>query len=61
MVNPDDIAVAINPRKNKILLYAQMVLSSVQFEIFRKLVLDELGNSGFVKDVHELFRSKKER
>ena len=61
MIKPEDIVKVIDPRKNKILLCAQMAMQPVQFSAFRKLFLDELGNNGFVKDLYQLFAKNKER
>ena len=61
MVKPEDIVTVIDPRKNKILLYAQLAMQPTQFSTFRKLFLDELGNDGFVKDLYRLFAKDKER
>lgn len=42
---------ALNPRKNKLLLFAQMAMSQSQFIAFRALLLDELGQRGLERDL----------
>ena len=54
MVSPQHIAELLNPRKNRLLLYAEAALPEKQFAAFRKLLLDELGNSGLIGDLEEL-------
>lgn len=36
----------LNPRKNRVLLYAEAALPQSQFNAFKKLFLDEFGRSG---------------
>jgi hypothetical protein len=55
MVTLDDIINTVKPRINKVLLFAQSSLPEHQFQAFRKLLLDELGNSGLNKDFARLF------
>lgn len=55
------IADALDRRKNRLLLVAQAALPPSQFEAFRKITLDELGKSGFQKDVEEALKRLKER
>lgn len=55
MVELQDIVALLNPRKNRLLLYAEAALPERQFSAFRKLVLDELGNSGLIKDLEGLY------
>ena len=61
MVRPDEIMAALDVRKNKILRLAQAALPEHQFMAFRTLVLDELGNSGFMRDLHQILSKHKER
>ena len=61
MVKPDEIMAALDSRKNKILRLAQAALPPQQFVAFRTLVLDELGNSGFMKDLHQILLKHKDR
>ena len=54
MVRLQDIVELLNPRKNRLLLYAEAALPERQFAAFRKLLLDELGNGGLIKDLERL-------
>ena len=58
MVMLNEVIDAIKPRINRVLLVAQSSLPEHQFQAFRKLVLDELGNSGLYKDLGRLFQEK---
>jgi len=60
-VNAEDIRQAINPRLNRLLLFGQMAMSESQFKAFRKLVLDELGNSGLHQDLDRLLSKEKQQ
>lgn len=51
----------LNERKNRLLLTAQVGLPEKQFEAYRKILLDELGRSGFEKDLEEAFQQHKDR
>jgi hypothetical protein len=55
MVRLPDIVALVKPRIHKLLLVAEAALPEGQFAAFRKIVLDELGNSGLNKDLEELF------
>ena len=55
MVTLTDVMETIRPHINRVLLYAESSLPEAQFKAFRKLVLDELGNSGLNKDLERLF------
>ena len=44
---------ALDRRKRRLLLVAQTALPSTQFEAFRKIVLDELGKSGFQQELED--------
>ena len=61
MVNLDEIHGAIRPRMAQVLLLAQSSLPPAQYEAYRKLVLNEFGNSGLVKDLQRLFVDRKDR
>lgn len=52
-----DIKALIEPRKNNILLGAEMAMPESQFKAFRKFFLDELGNNGFYADLERLLES----
>jgi hypothetical protein len=51
----------LDRRKNRLLLVAQAALPASQYEAFRKIVLDELGKSGFQKDVEDALKRIKDR
>jgi hypothetical protein len=52
----------LNRRKNKLLLAAQSAMPAEQFESYRKQLLNELGNSGFRRELeNELRKWFKER
>jgi len=61
MVKLEEILEAINARKNRLLLLAEAALPASQFAAYRKLFLDELGNSGLGKDLEQVFTRCKER
>ena len=58
VVTLQQVIEAIKPRINRVLLFAQASLPEHQFQAFRKLLLDELGNSGLNRDLTLLFESK---
>jgi hypothetical protein len=58
MVTLPQVIEAIKPRINRVLLFAQASLPEHQFQAFRKLVLDEFGNSGLNIDLTQLFEQK---
>lgn len=45
---------ALNERKNRLLLTAQVGLPDNQFEAYRKILLDELGRNGFEQDLEKI-------
>lgn len=47
---------ALNERKNRLLLTAQVGLPDHQFEAYRKILLDELGRNGFERDLEEILK-----
>jgi hypothetical protein len=51
----------LNERKNRLLQVAQVGLSDNQFKAYRMILLDELGRSGFEKDLEEILRLYTER
>lgn len=51
----------LNPRKNRVLLVAQSSLSESQFRAFKKLFLDEFGQSGFEKDLERILAEKQHK
>ena len=48
----------LNPRKNKVLLYAQTAMSEHQFVAFKKLFLDEFGERGFEGELKPLLMDR---
>lgn len=58
MVTFDSVKTLIDPRKNKVLLFAEMALPKSQFLAFRKLFLDEFGKSGLESDLVRVFNEK---
>ena len=61
MVRLQDIVELLNPRKNRLLLYAEAALPERQFAAFRKLLLDELGNGGLIRDLEGLYGTGQDR
>jgi hypothetical protein len=57
MVKKEEIEQAVRSHVNRVLLAAQIGLLPHQFDAFRKLCLDEFGNSGFGKDLEKIFHS----
>ena len=51
----------LNERKNRLLQYAQVGMSQSQFEVFRKLLLDELGKNGYEKELEDALSQHTER
>ena len=58
MVTLAEVMEAVQPHINRVLLYAESSLPEGQFRAFRKLVLDELKNSGLNKDLKRLFEKQ---
>lgn len=44
----------LNARKNRVLTIAQSSLPEHQFQAFKKLYLDEMGERGFEKELKQL-------
>jgi hypothetical protein len=57
----EEVLAAIDRKKARILLFAESSLPATQYQAFRKLVLDELGNSGLVGDLKRLYTESKGR
>ena len=51
MVMVEAIREVLNVRKRRLLLFAEAALPQAQFQAFRKLVLDEMGNTGLEQDL----------
>lgn len=54
----DLVESVLNRRKNKLLLAAETALPPEQFKGYRKQVLNELGRSGFRKDLEDELRKR---
>ena len=55
MVTRELIEELIRARLNQVLLVAEASLPESQFKAFRKLTLDQFGNSGLGKDLERIF------
>ena len=51
MVTKEAIVPLVNARLNRVLLIAQAALPEHQFEAFRRLILDEFGRAGLIRDL----------
>ena len=51
MVTKEAILPLVNARLNRVLLIAQAALPEHQFEAFRRLILDEFGRAGLIRDL----------
>jgi hypothetical protein len=58
VVTKEHIDQLINPRINQLLLVAETALPPSQFQAFRKITLNEFGNSGLGKELDRLFKEK---
>jgi len=54
----DLVESVLNRRKNKLLLAAEAALPPEQFKSYRKQMLNELGRSGFRKDLEDELRKR---
>ena len=51
----------LNVRKRRLLLFAEAALPQGQFQAFRKLVLDEMGNTGLEQDLVRVVADMRQR
>lgn len=51
----------LNVRKRRLLLFAEAALPQAQFQAFRKLVLDEMGNTGLEQDLVRVVAEVRQR
>ena len=51
MLNKEAILPLVNARLNRVLLIAQAALPEHQFEAFRRLILNEFGRAGLIRDL----------
>ena len=61
MVTLADILDVVNPRKNQVLLAAQMALPESQFNAFRKYFLDVFGRAGLERDLERLMTAHEDQ
>ncbi len=54
MGNRDDIRTLINPRLKRVLTILEVSVPKEKYGTCRKVVLDEFGNSGLVRELEEL-------
>jgi hypothetical protein len=54
MVSKEDIRTLINPRLNRVLTAMELSVPKDKYGTCRKLILNEFGNSGLVRDLEEL-------
>lgn len=55
MVSPDRIANMLGERIGRILDAAELGLDQQKFEVFRRIVLNEMGEKGLRRDLKALF------
>lgn len=53
MVTRRDLGELLNRRVNRVLDVAEAALPPAQFKAFRRIVLDEFGNSGLLGELRE--------
>lgn len=61
MVIVEAIREVLNVRKRRLLLFAEAALPQAQFQAFRKLVLDEMGNTGLEQDLVRVVAEDRQR
>ncbi len=61
MVIIEAIREVLNLRKRRLLLFAEAALPPAQFQAFRKLVLDEMGNTGLEQDLVRVVAEVRQR
>ena len=55
MVIKEEIMDLVKAHVNRVLLFAESSLPESQFRAYRKLILDEFGQSGFGKELERIF------
>ena len=60
MVTLPAILALLNPRKNRVLRFAEAALPETQFRAFRGLLLDEFGREGLEKDLERLVAEREQ-
>lgn len=61
MVTKEEIMDLVRMHLNRVLLMAESSLSESQFKAYRKLVLDEFGQSGLDKELETIFKKGEQR
>jgi predicted GNAT family acetyltransferase len=62
MVNeniPPTLLTSFGARKKRLLQMAHMALDETQFEIYKQFLFEELGRSGFERELEEAFLDQK--
>jgi hypothetical protein len=58
MVTKEEIMELVRMHLSRVLLMAESSLSESQFKAYRKLVLDEFGQSGLDKELEAIFKKE---
>lgn len=58
MVTREAIVSLMNVHLNRVLSYVELAAPRDKFEVCRKLILDEFGREGFVKELEALLASR---
>jgi len=61
MVTKEEMMELVRIHLNRVLLMAESSLSESQFKAYRKLVLDEFGQSGLDKELDAVFKKGGQR
>lgn len=56
MVTKEEIMELLRMHINRVLLIAESSLTGSQFKAYRKLILDEFGQSGLEKELETMFK-----
>lgn len=55
MVRREDIEEVLSPRLNRVLTAIELTVPPKKYFVCRKIILDEFGRSGAVRELEELF------
>ena len=61
MVTKEEIMDLLRMHINRVLLIAEASLTESQFKAYRKLILDEFGQSGLEKELDTMFKREIQR
>jgi hypothetical protein len=61
MVTKEEIMELLRMHINRVLLIAESSLTESQFKAYRKLILDEFGQSGLEKELDTMFKREIQR